>query len=137
MKRKLVLLFLVLGACVAVAAPVASAAPVLRLSFDKVETSPGVWHGTATGAVTGPIVVTLTGAPDTTGAVWHIGIDWVIDAGSDSFTAQLAGTLDPATGRVVLDGAVTSGYLAGSRAHLDGAIVDPSDLEIAGTLQIQ
>lgn len=128
-------MFLALAACLAVATAPASAAPVVRLSFDKVETAPGVWQGNASGPISGPIVVTLDSL-STTGAVWHIAVDWSIDAGADSFTAHLAGTLDPATGSIVLNGSVTSGYLAGARAHLDATVVDPSDFEIAGALQL-
>ncbi|MGH2999592.1 MAG: hypothetical protein ACRDNM_09850 [Gaiellaceae bacterium] len=126
---------LALAAFAALGARPASAASVLRLSFDKVETAPGIWHGTATGPISGPIVVTLDSL-DTTGAVWHIAVDWSIDAGSESFTSHLAGVLDPSTGSIVLNGQVGSGYLSGAQTHLTAAVVDPADFEIAGTLQI-
>jgi len=134
--RKLMLSLFCVGALVASAIPVAgaSSAPV-RLTFDKVATGPGVWHGTVAGDIDGGLTTDLLSL-DTTGPIWHVTFDWVIDAGPSSFTARLSGVLNTSTGGVVMDGTVVSGYLRGAQVHEEGQLVNPATIEFAGSIRL-
>ena len=134
--RKLMLTLFCVGALVASAIPVAgaSSAPV-RLTFDKVATGPGVWHGTVAGDIDGGLTTDLLSL-DTTGPIWHVTFDWVIDAGPSSFTARLSGVLNTSTGGVVMDGTVVSGYLRGAQVHEEGQLVNPATIEFAGSIRL-
>ena len=134
--RKLMLTLFCVGALVASAIPVAgaSSAPV-RLTFDKVATGPGVWHGTVAGDIDGGLTTDLLSL-DTTGPIWHVTFDWVIDAGPSSFTARLSGVLNTTTGGVVMDGTVVSGYLLGAQVHEEGQLVNPATIEFAGSIRL-
>ena len=134
--RKLILIVLCVGAMVAVAVPVggASNAPV-RLTFDKSSPGGGVWHGTISGDISGGLTTDLLSL-DTTGPIWHVTFDWVIDAGASSFIARLSGVLNTNTGGVVMDGTVVSGYLLGAQVHEEGQLVNPATLEFVGTIRL-
>jgi hypothetical protein len=112
----------------------ASSAPV-RLDFDKIATAPGVWHGTVSGDVEGALTTRLLSL-EVTGPIWHVTFDWIVDAGASSFTARLNGTLNTATGSVVMNGTVISGFLLGAQVHEQGQLVDPASLEFAGSIRI-
>ena len=134
--RKFTLIVLCAGALVASAVPAASAsnAPV-RPTFDKTATGPGVWHGTVAGDIAGGLTTDLL-ALDTTGPIWHVTFDWIIDAGPSSFIARLSGVLNTSTGGVVMDGTVVSGYLLGAQVHEKGQIVNPATLEFVGSIRL-
>jgi hypothetical protein len=69
--------------------------------------------------------------------IWHVTFDWRIEAGPSSFTARLSGILNTTTGAVVMDGTVVTGYLLGARVHEEGQLIDPTDLEFAGSIRIE
>jgi hypothetical protein len=134
--RNLTLIVLCAGAFVAAAVPAAgaSSAPV-RLSFDKTATSPGVWNGTVTGDIDGDLKTELL-ALDVSGPIWHVTFNWIVDAGSSSFTARLTGVLNTKTGGVVMDGNVVSGYLLGAQVHEEGQLVDPVAFSFSGSIRL-
>jgi hypothetical protein len=105
-----------------VAGPMAGAAndPV-RLSFEKCPSAEGVWTGTVDGDVTGGLTTMLRSARQT-GNILHVNFDWVISAGTQSFTANLDGTLSLRTGRVVMNGTVVDGRLEGAQVHEQGQL---------------
>jgi hypothetical protein len=62
--------------------------------------------------------------------------DWIIDAGERSFVADLRGTLNTNTGRVVMNGTVVEGWLLGARVHEQGQLVDPETLRFVGQIRV-
>lgn len=110
------------------AAVLAPASP-LMLDYVKVESAPNSlnWFGGVTGDIDGGLETRVVGA-EPSGHILHIRTEWSVDAGAQSFEAELAGTLDTKTGRLLLNGEVTSGYLAGAQAHNQGRLTgtDPT-----------
>ncbi|MDP8905595.1 MAG: hypothetical protein M3N29_09860 [Chloroflexota bacterium] len=116
----------------------ASNAPI-RISFDKSIVDPGgVWEGTVSGAVDGDLTTHLLAAPDETGQVWHVSFDWVVVADDPdySFVALTEGILNLRTGRVVMNGTVDSGWMAGARVHEEGQLIDAASLRFQGEITI-
>lgn len=105
------------------AAALVAPAAAIMMDYVKVETSAGSlnWLGGVTGDVTGRLETRVVGARQS-GHILHIQTEWSVAAGAQSFDASMAGTLDTKTGRLLLNGEVTSGYLAGARAHNQGRL---------------
>ena len=129
---------LVLGA----AGVSASSAPVtwsFDVSFDLAATEANgapTWTGTASGPASGTIAVKLLAA-DLRGEALHIELEVAVAAGARSSTVQLSGIFNEVTTQGVLNGAVSSGWLAGARAHQEAARFDPaSPARLVGTLQL-
>ena len=101
----------------------------LMLDYVKVESAPSSlnWFGNVTGDIDGNLETRVVGA-DQSGHILHIQTEWSVDAGTESFEAALVGILDTRTGRLVLNGEVTSGYLAGAQVHDQGRMTgtDPT-----------
>lgn len=134
--RKLTMIVLLVCAVVSIAVPAATASNTpVRLSFDKSASAPGVWSGTVTGDIDGALTTRILGL-DVTGPIWHMTLDWIIDAGPSSFTARLDGVLNTQTGRVVMDGTVITGRFLGAQVHEEGQLVDPSTSEFAGSIRL-
>jgi hypothetical protein len=140
MRRLIVvsLLLLALGSVGAVGASTAAAesAPA-RLTFDKsiVDPADGVWEGTTAGDVAGALRTELRGL-QVTGPIWHVTFDWIVNAGPQSFTARLAGTLNTTTGAVVMNGTVIDGWLEGAQVHETGQLVDAATLRFQGSIRL-
>lgn len=115
-------------------APSASAAsePV-RLSFDKSSVAPGVWEGNVSGDIRGDLTTKLL-SRRVTGLIWQVEFDFIVDAGSSSFTTRLTGILNTETGAVVMNGRVSEGYLLGAQVHEEGQLIDPAMLRFVGTI---
>jgi hypothetical protein len=120
----------------AASAPVASASnePV-RLSFDKSAVAAGVWEGTVAGDISGDLTTKLLSLR-VTGSIWQVEFDFIVEAGSSSFTTRLSGILNTETGAVVMNGRVSEGYLLGAQVHEEGQLVDPATLRFVGTIQL-
>lgn len=121
----------------AAASPGTSNAPV-RLDFDKSIVDPdGVWQGTVSGDIEGDLTTVLTSLR-VAGPIWHVTFDWIIDADDPdySFTANLSGTLNTKTGKVVMNGTIVDGYLLGAQVHEEGQLVDAETLQFQGTIRI-
>ena len=94
------------------------------------------WTGTASGPASGTIAIKLLGA-DLRGEALHIDLEVAVAAGARSSTVQLSGIFNEVTTQGVLNGAVSSGWLAGARAHQEAARFDPaSPARLIGTLQL-
>jgi hypothetical protein len=132
------LLSLALGSAAAVGATAAAAetAPV-RLTFDKsiLDPAAGVWVGTTAGDVAGALRTELRSL-QVAGPNWHVTFDWIVTAGPQSFTARLSGTLNTATGEVVMNGTVIDGWLEGARVHEAGQLVDAATLRFQGSIRL-
>jgi hypothetical protein len=116
----------------------ASSAPV-QVDFVKHVVDPGnlVFEGSMSGAVNGSMTSRLVSLNGVSGPNYHITFDWIVSAGAQSFTARTTGTWNTLTGRVGMNGKVTSsGYLSGARVHEEGHLVDPSSLTFAGFLRL-
>ncbi len=109
--------------------------PPINLTFDKSAVAPGVWEGTVSGDVEGTLTTVLVDLRER-GPTWHVEFDWIIGAGDQSFTARLRGILNTQTGRVVMNGTVTEGWLAGAQVHEEGELIDPTTLRFQGTIRV-
>jgi hypothetical protein len=114
----------------------AAAASPLHLQFDKCLTDPaGIWNGTVAGDISGDLETVLTNLR-VAGPVWHVRFDWIVDAGSQSFVADLSGLLNTSTGQVVMNGEVSEGYLHGAEVHEAGHADPDRPGCFTGTIQI-
>ena len=138
MKLSRLFVFLLLMA-VAVAIPQAVAhaqdAADVNITFQKASSGEGRWAGTVDGDVQGALETVALNI-DNSNPVWAVEFDWIIDAGEQSFTARMTGTLDSTTGAVVMDGEVVDGWMKGARAHEEGQMVDPDTLAFEGVIQL-
>lgn len=107
----------------------------VRLDFAKCAIAEGVWEGTVTGDIEGDLRTELTSLR-VAGPIWHVTFDWIVTAGAQSFVADLSGTLNTLTGRVVMNGTIVEGYLAGAQVHEEGQLVDAENSCFAGTIRI-
>jgi|GEM_PF-1044530 len=107
----------------------------LLITFEKSLSSVGIWKGTVDGDVAGGLTTELIDLKET-GPIWHVVFDWIIGAGDQSFTARLNGTLNNNTGKVVMNGTITEGWLKGARVHEEGQLIDPDTMGFEGTIQI-
>jgi hypothetical protein len=134
-KRMLLAALLVSALGATAAAGTATASEPVRLSFEKQAVQQGVWQGTVAGDVTGALTTRLMSL-QVSGPVWHVTFDWIVDAGQQSFTARLDGTLNTLTGAVVMNGRVIEGYLDGAQVHEEGQLVDPNTLGFRGSIRV-
>jgi hypothetical protein len=103
------------------------------IPFEKCAVGPGHYVGpTGNG---GTIDLQVTGSWFS-GEVQHLTAVVSITDPNGSFTAEVAGIFNFSTGRTVLNGAVTSGSLAGAQVHEEGQLVSFDPLCFVGTLQV-
>lgn len=101
----------------------ATTAPIL-LAFHKTSVAEGVWEGTVwRGNVSGDLRTELT-ALRVAGPIWHVRFNWIIDVSGLSLVADLSGILNTNTGKVVMNGTVASGDLAGAQVHEEGQLIE-------------
>jgi hypothetical protein len=130
----MVALALIAGPQFVAAAP--AAAPV-NLAFDKAIVNPnGIWKGQVSGDLEGELTTVLTGL-EVSGPIWRVQFDWIVDTGDEySFTATLSGILNTSTGKVVMKGVVSEGYLLGAQVHEEGQLVDADTMQFQGLIRI-
>jgi hypothetical protein len=124
------LVVVVLGATSAAAS--ASNAPVV-IPFEKHWVGPGHYVGTA---CEGGTIEMQVSNSSVTGNVQHFSVTIWATVPGHAFTAVLDGTFNFSTGKTLLNGTVTEGWLAGAQAHEEGQLVDPDTLTFTGTLQL-
>jgi hypothetical protein len=131
--RKLIALLVVAAATVAATSSAhADNSPVV-ISFVKSPVGPGHYAGTT--ADNCQLDVYMADSHGT-GGVQHFTATFVITGcGDHDLTAVLPGIFNSSTGRTVLNGSVTAGWLAGARAHEEGQI-DWDNGSFAGTLKL-
>jgi hypothetical protein len=103
------------------------------LTFDKSAIAEDTWEGTVGGDIVGNLTTQLTDV-ERVGPVWFVEFDWIVDAGDQSFSAHLSGTLNTLTGTVVMDGEVVEGYLVGTRVYEQGEQAVAADGRFQGTI---
>ena len=111
----------------------------LTLTFEKAAVGPGMWEGTVSGDIDGDLTTVLTGCTGPkpcSGTIWHVEFDWIIDAGPESFTAHLRGTLNNQTGTAIMNGTVVDGFLEGAQVHENGKLVNAAALRFEGTIRV-
>jgi hypothetical protein len=91
--------------------------------------------GTVSGDISGSLETRLLSISQA-GKILHVEFDWIVDAGEQSFTARLKGTLDSETGTVTMNGTVFEGYLAGAQVHEQGQLVNPATSGFEGTIRL-
>jgi hypothetical protein len=135
MKRFLLLLVFATTAIAVGAAAARGANEPVRIQFDKsISDTAFVWTGTVSGDVSGALTTRLTELR-VTGPIWHVRFDWIV-GGNRAFVADLSGTLNTQTGRVVMHGTVVRGWLSGAQVHEEGQLVDPAKLRFTGEIRI-
>jgi hypothetical protein len=132
--RKLFALFALAAAATVAAASGAYAdnSPVV-ISFVKSPVAAGHYAGTTADNCSLDVYMADSYV---TGGVQHFTATFVIsNCGTRDLTAVLPGIFNFSTGRTVLNGSVTSGWVAGAQAHEEGQI-DWNTGAFAGTLQL-
>ena len=141
MKRSIVLLAAILAAVVT--APAASTSAPVTLAFDKrfdpartAANGAPTWTGTIAGdGWSGSLEAVLTDYR-ASGVVEHVCVTHAVDAGTRSFTWEGCGTFNNVTNRIVLNGEVVSGWMAGARVHDDATRFDPSISRFVGEYRL-
>ncbi len=94
----------------------------LVMDYMKTESGPGSanWLGSVWGDIDGDLETQVVGLM-VAGKIWHIQTIWTVTgAGAHDFVAELNGMLDTSSGKLLLNGAIVSGYLAGAQVHEEG-----------------
>ncbi len=104
----------------------AMAPPRSPLVMDYIKTESDLetfnWFGSVSGDINGNLETQVVGVMYS-GKIWHIQTIWTVtDAGAQNFVAELDGILDTSSGKLLLNGAIVSGHLAGARVHEDGVL---------------
>jgi hypothetical protein len=138
MRKRILVLAALLGAAgaISITAAATAKAPPVHLTFSKQASGPGVWSGAVAGDIDGALTTRLISLDDHK-PVWRVTFDWIVDAGPQSFTARLHGTLDTTTGAVEMKGRVVEGYLEGSQVREAGQLVDPATSAFVGTIDVR
>lgn len=116
----------------------ATNAPV-QVDFVKHVVDPAnfVFEGSVSGGVTGDLTSRLVSLNEVSGPIYHVTFDWIVSAGSDSFTTRTSGIWNTLTGQVVMNGnVISSGYLSGAQVHEEGQLVDARTLTFQGFLRL-
>ena len=134
--RQISLLSFVCLLLLALSSTAAVADEPLYLVFDKTAIAETIWEGTVEGDIDGNLETELLSLK-VTGPIWHVRFRWsIVDAGDRSFEATLKGTLHTKTGRVVMNGPITSGYLEGAQVHEEGQLVNLETFRFKGIIRI-
>lgn len=129
-----VLLLVSCLAALAVTAPASASNAAIVVSFEKhYDSSLGHYVGTASDGGTIAMWVYDTSYP---GNVQQFTARLELSIGGNSLTAILDGRFNFSTGRVVLNGVVTDGWLEGSQIHEESQLTGFDPLTFAGTVQL-
>lgn len=116
-----------------VGTPVVAAQQPIVLEFEKQWAAPDYYVGTVEGG--GTIEMWLFDK-SVIGNTQHFGATVAVASPGQSFTAAVSGQINFSTGRVVLNGTVTSGWLAGAQVQEESQLVDPDTGRFIGAIQI-
>jgi hypothetical protein len=132
----IILLALIMSVFMQASIAAAEASTPVNLSFAQADPDGDfIWHGTVSGDISGSLETRLLSISQA-GKILHVEFDWIVDAGEQSFTARLKGTLDSETGTVTMNGTVIEGYLAGAQVHEQGQLVNPATSGFEGTIRL-
>ncbi len=118
-----------------IAAPGAFAHDV-KLNFDVTRVSDRVSTGTVAGPISGSLRAEVRGRRPLAQQGARVTMEWKVRAGEHSFTARLRGAVNSRTRRAVLDGHVTSGFMAGTEVRLRGRVANRRSGRLVGTLTL-
>jgi hypothetical protein len=116
-----------------IAGPAIAAERPIVLGFEKAWAAPDYYVGTVDGA--GTIQMWLSNKT-VIGNTQHFEATVEVDSPSGAFTAFVSGQINFSTGRVVLNGTVTSGWLAGAQVQEESQLTDPATGSFTGTIRI-
>lgn len=117
----------------AFAGPASANERPIVLGFEKAWAAPDYYVGTIDGG--GTIEMWLSNK-SVIGNTQQFDANVEVDAPSGEFTAFVSGQINFNTGRVVLNGTVTSGSLAGARVQEVSRLLDPTVGTFEGTIRI-
>jgi hypothetical protein len=117
----------------AAAAPVTAAQRPIILDFEKAWAAPDYYVGTVDGG--GTIEMWLSDKR-VIGNTQYFDATVAVDASGGAFTAFVSGQITFSTGRVVLNGTVTSGWMAGAQVQEESQLIDPATFSFTGTIQV-
>jgi len=133
MRRLMTSMVATLAMVAALAAPATAAQRPVILTFEKAWAATDYYVGTVGSG--GTIEMWLSNK-SVIGNTQHFDATVEIDAPSGDFTAFVSGQINFSTGRVVLNGAITTGWLAGARVQETSQLTDPATGSFSGTIQI-
>jgi hypothetical protein len=133
MRRWMTSMGAILAMVATIAGPVSAAQRPIVLEFEKAWAAPDYYEGTVDGG--GSIKMWLSNKA-VIGNTQHFDAAVEVDAPSGDFNAFVSGQINFSTGRVVLNGIVTSGWKAGARVHEESQLIDPAIGSFIGTIQI-
>ncbi len=116
-----------------VVAPTAAAQRPIVIEFEKQWAAPDYYVGTVEGG--GTIEMWLFDK-SVIGNTQHFSATVDVSSAGGSFRAVVSGQINFSTGRVVLNGTVTSGWLAGAQVREESQLVDPTTGSFTGTVHI-
>lgn len=116
-----------------VGTPVAAAQRPVVFEFEKQWAAPDYYVGTVEGG--GTIEMWLFDKR-ILGNSQHFSATVDVASPNASFTAVVSGQINFSTGRVVLNGTVTSGWLTGAQVKEESQLIDPDTGSFIGTIRI-
>lgn len=125
---------LAVSALLAITAPVAATQAPIILEFEKAAVGPGHYQGTVEGG--GTIEMWLFDSSVIGNTQHFSALVEVAGSTGGSFTAVVSGQINFSTGRVVLNGTVTGGSLAGARIHEESQLVGVDPFRFVGSVQV-
>lgn len=133
MRRLMTSMGATLAMVATVAGPMAAAEAPIALDFEKAWAAPDYYVGTIGGG--GTIEMWLANK-SVIGNTQHFDATVEVDSPDGAFTAFVSGKINFSTGRVVLNGTVTSGLMDGAQVHEESQLIDPATGSFIGTIQI-
>ena len=126
---------LAIGLVLALAPVAAAHAEKVNLTFDTRATSARAAEGIVAGEFAG-MLSTRVLSRRVSGNRVRVTADWIVQAGAQSFTARLRGVINSRRRSGVLTGRVTSGYLLGAEARVNGRLLGKNRRRFVGTLTL-
>lgn len=133
MRRLTAMLTAALTLVLAFAGPVSADERPIVLGFEKAWAATDYYVGTVDGG--GTIEMWLSNK-SVIGNTQHFDATVEVNRLSGSFTAFVSGQINFSTGRVVLNGTVTSGWQAGAQVQESSQLLDPAIGSFEGTIRI-
>lgn len=140
--KKLITVAAAIVASASLAGAASSSAPV-TLTFEKqydparsAANGTATWTGTISGdGWSGGLEARLVDWR-AAGVTEHVSVLHLVEAGSRSFTFLASGMFNNVTNRIVLDGEVDSGWMAGAQVHDEALRTEPSLSRFVGTFRL-
>ena len=122
-----------LALAAAIGGPVTAAERPIVLEFEKAWAAENYYIGSVSGG--GTIEMWLSNK-SVIGNTQHFDATVRVSTADGALTAFVSGQINFSTGRVVLNGTVTDGWLTGARVQEQSQLVNPATGSFTGTIQI-